>query len=309
MPMNETLRVQIEGMIASNDVVLFMKGSRHAPQCGFSAAVIEVLDEYLPQYETVNVLSDPGIRDGIKEFSDWPTIPQLYVKGEFVGGADIVREMHANGELSTVLGRAPIDVAAPDVTLSASALSAFKAARDDEDEYKDLRLEVSNRFQYALSFGPALAGDIVIERDGLTIRLDRGSARRVNGMKIDFLDGPNGAGFKIENPNEPPKVQNLSVQELKSRVDGGTLTHVYDVRPDEERAISSLAFATQLTEAKAREVESLDKSTPLAFLCRSGQRSRAAAEHFLSRGFKNVWNITGGINAWSDEIDSSVQRY
>jgi monothiol glutaredoxin len=309
MPMNESLRAQIEGIITGNEVVLFMKGSRHAPQCGFSAAVVEVLDEYLPQYETVNVLSDPGIRDGIKEFSDWPTIPQLYVKGEFVGGADIVREMHTNGELSGVLGKKPIDVAAPDLTITDSAIAAFKAARDDEEEYKDLRLEVSARFQYALSFGPALAGDVVIDRSGLTIRLDRGSARRVNGMKIDFLDGPNGAGFKIENPNEPPKVQNLSVQELKSQVDAGTLKHVYDVRPDEERAISSLPFAQQLTEAKAREIEGLDKSTPLAFLCRSGQRSRAAAEHFLSRGFKNVSNITGGINAWSAEVDPSVKQY
>jgi len=309
MALTESVRAELEKVITANEVVLFMKGSRGAPQCGFSAAVVEVLDEYLPAYQTVNVLADPAVREGIKEFSDWPTIPQLYVKGEFVGGADIVREMHATGELTRVLGRSPADVAPPSLTFTDAAHAAFVAAREEEEEYEDLRLEVSARFQYALSFGPALDGDVVVDVRGLTVRMDRGSARRVNGMRIDFLDGPNGAGFKIENPNEPPKVQNLTVQELKARVDGGTLAHVYDVRPDEERAIASLPFAKQLTEGVAREVAALDKATPIAFLCRSGNRSRAAAEHFLSQGFTNVWNVQGGILAWSAQIDPSIPSY
>ena len=80
-----------------------MKGDRHAPQCGFSATVIQILEELVPEYATVDVLSDPEIRNGIKEFSNWPTIPQLYVSGEFLGGCDIVREMYTNGELRDAL--------------------------------------------------------------------------------------------------------------------------------------------------------------------------------------------------------------
>jgi len=80
-----------------------MKGSRHFPQCGFSATVAKILDGYLPKYETVNVLSSPEIRDGIKEYSSWPTIPQLYVNGKFLGGCDIVTEMHQSGELAKEL--------------------------------------------------------------------------------------------------------------------------------------------------------------------------------------------------------------
>src|ERR1700689_1619408 len=88
-------RAQIQQLVTTNPVVLFMKGNRQFPQCGFSAQVVQILDEVAGAYETVNVLSDPAIRDGIKEFSSWPTIPQLYVRGQFVGGCDIVKEMHA----------------------------------------------------------------------------------------------------------------------------------------------------------------------------------------------------------------------
>ena len=87
--------------IASNSVVLFMKGVPEAPQCGFSAMVVQVLDHMGVDFIGVNVLQDPALRDGIKTFSDWPTIPQLYVKGEFLGGADIVKEMFQSGELKT----------------------------------------------------------------------------------------------------------------------------------------------------------------------------------------------------------------
>ncbi|MBX3502596.1 MAG: Grx4 family monothiol glutaredoxin [Alphaproteobacteria bacterium] len=93
---------RIREEVTSNDVVLFMKGTPVFPQCGFSAAVVEVLEHLGVRFKGVNVLVDPAIRQGIKEFSDWPTIPQLYVKGEFVGGCDIVREMYETGELEQV---------------------------------------------------------------------------------------------------------------------------------------------------------------------------------------------------------------
>ena len=103
MSLSEPLRQQISDLVAQNRVVLFMKGSRQMPQCGFSAQVVKILDELQPNYETVDVLRSPEIRDGIKAFSDWPTIPQLYIDGQFVGGCDIVREMHASGELQELI--------------------------------------------------------------------------------------------------------------------------------------------------------------------------------------------------------------
>ncbi|WP_298358416.1 Grx4 family monothiol glutaredoxin [uncultured Litoreibacter sp.] len=94
---------QIQDTVSGNDVVLFMKGTSQMPQCGFSSKVAGVLNYMGVAYKDVNVLADDGIRQGIKEFSDWPTIPQLYVKGEFVGGCDIITEMTLSGELDTLL--------------------------------------------------------------------------------------------------------------------------------------------------------------------------------------------------------------
>jgi monothiol glutaredoxin len=94
---------RIKGIVASSDVVLFMKGVPDAPECGFSAAVVQILNGLKVPFKGVNVLSDPQVREGIKSFSDWPTIPQLYVKGEFLGGCDIVRAMFQEGELTALL--------------------------------------------------------------------------------------------------------------------------------------------------------------------------------------------------------------
>ena len=95
---------RIDELVKSNDIVLFMKGTALFPQCGFSSRAVAILDHLGTSYETVDVLQDSEIRNGIKEFSDWPTIPQLYVKGEFVGGSDIMMEMFESGELKQLLG-------------------------------------------------------------------------------------------------------------------------------------------------------------------------------------------------------------
>ena len=94
---------RIRQEIGQNDVVLYMKGSQVFPQCGFSAAVVQVLSELGVKFKGIDVLTDPSLRQGIKEFSQWPTIPQLYVKGEFVGGCDIIREMYGSGELQQLM--------------------------------------------------------------------------------------------------------------------------------------------------------------------------------------------------------------
>ncbi|MBI3073134.1 MAG: Grx4 family monothiol glutaredoxin [Deltaproteobacteria bacterium] len=103
MPLNEALRKQIADLVANHRVVLFMKGTRLMPMCGFSAQVVQILDKLVANYETVDVITSPEMRDGIKEFSQWPTLPQLYVGGQFVGGCDIVREMNASGELQKLI--------------------------------------------------------------------------------------------------------------------------------------------------------------------------------------------------------------
>src|SRR4051812_5440986 len=101
--MDNSVEERIKSDIESNDVVLYMKGTPVFPQCGFSAAVVQVLTHLGVKFKGIDVLSDPSLRQGIKDFSNWPTIPQLYVKGELVGGCDIVREMFQSGELQELL--------------------------------------------------------------------------------------------------------------------------------------------------------------------------------------------------------------
>ena len=101
--MTNPVHERIAADIRDNDVVLYMKGSPVFPQCGFSAAVVQILSQLGVKFKGIDILVDPSLRQGIKEFSNWPTIPQLYVKGEFVGGCDIVREMFETGELAELL--------------------------------------------------------------------------------------------------------------------------------------------------------------------------------------------------------------
>jgi monothiol glutaredoxin len=102
--MNESTQRQLTDLITSNRVVLFMKGTRDAPSCGFSAKVVQTLNLLIAEYVTVNVLTSPTIREAIKQFSNWPTIPQLFVDGHFIGGCDTVTELNTTGELGALLG-------------------------------------------------------------------------------------------------------------------------------------------------------------------------------------------------------------
>ena len=97
---------KIESQLSDNKIVLYMKGTKEMPQCGFSAKVVQILNSYGVDYETVDVLADPEIRQGIKDYSNWPTLPQLYVDGKFIGGCDICVEMYQNGELEPIVKNA-----------------------------------------------------------------------------------------------------------------------------------------------------------------------------------------------------------
>jgi len=313
MQLDSEIKQRIEGLIASDRVVLFMKGTRHFPQCGFSATVTQILNKLVPQYATVNVLADPGIRDGIKAYSEWPTIPQLYVDGKFVGGCDIVREMFQAGELHALLGVSAPAAAkppsrAPQLSVSPAAQKAIAQAKGDEQGM--LRLEVSPEFEHALSIDEADASDFRIDAGGITVLIDPESAARAEGVRIDY-EGGGGAeqgGFRIDNPNEPAKVRPLTAAALKSMMDSGERFELYDVRTPEEHARARIAGARLLDDEALRKVAELDKDTPLVFHCHHGGRSQAAAERFVRDGFKRVYNLTGGIDAWSS-IDPSVPRY
>jgi len=308
MSLDSAIRGRIETLLAEHPVVLFMKGTRSAPRCGFSAAASGVLNELLPEYLTIDVLEEPELRDGIKAYGNWPTIPQLYVKGELVGGADIVQSMYSSGELQELFGLPKPDRTPPQITISDDAANAIRAALAEAESGIVLQLSIDARFQAQFHLAEEEGGLIRADANGIAIQMDLGTAQRARGIRIDWVDTPQGSGLAIENPNAPAAVKPISASELKSRLDAGDITLV-DVRPPEERAQAAVAQPFRTLDDGIEVLTALPKDTPLAFLCHSGGRSARAAEHFRSLGFNRVYNVEGGIDAWSQAVDPDVPRY
>jgi monothiol glutaredoxin len=308
MSLDPALRSRIESILNANRVVLFMKGQPSMPQCGFSAKAVGALQDLGVEFDHVNVLADAEIREGIKAYGEWPTIPQLYIDGELVGGSDIILQMAGNGELSSVLGLAAPDRTPPRITVTPAAVEMLRGALADSPG-ASLQLGIDARFQPNFQLAPHDDNAIAAESNGLRVQFDLASARRAEGITIDWVDDIRGKGLAIDNPNAPKAVQELSVRDADDQLRAGSIT-VVDVRPADERAIAAInaPFETFDGDNRAR-LEALPKDTALAFLCHHGGRSAQAAEQFRALGFTKVSNITGGIDAWSNEVDNGVPKY
>ena len=308
MELNQPLKSRIESLVGSDRVVLFMKGTRLQPQCGFSAATVGILDSLVPEYTTFNVLEDQGVREGIKAFSDWPTIPQLYVDREFVGGCDIVKQMFNNGELHEMLGVEAPDRTPPEIRVSAAAAGIIANALQ-ANPGNAVHLSIDGRWQHSFNLGPMEGHEIRAESNGVTLLLDVSSAQKAKGLSIDVEETVQGTAFRIDNPNAPPPVGRMSAGELAAARRTAAAPTLVDVRTSEERARAKIEGSILLDDEGLRTVSALPKDTKLVFYCHTGVRSLSAAEHFRAEGFTDVHNLEGGIDAWSREVDSSVPAY
>ena len=309
MSLDPALRSRIESLLQSNRVVLFMKGQPTMPQCGFSAKAVGALSTLGVDYAHVNVLADQDIREGIKAYGDWPTIPQLYIDGELIGGSDIIEQMSNSGELASLLGVAAPDRSPPKITITPAAAEMLSQALADAGPGTALALSINAQFQPNFQLAPFDANAIAAESQNVRIQFDLASVRRADGITIDWVEDVRGKGLAIDNPNAPKPVQSLSPKDADTKVRASEVLLV-DVRPAEERAMTSVSLPFKTFDGNGRaELESLPKDTAIAFLCRSGGRSQQAAEEFLALGFSNVYNVVGGINAWADEADSGLTKY
>ena len=307
MSLDPALRSRIETLLAANPVVLFMKGEPRAPQCGFSAKAISALDATGVPYMHVDVLSDGEIREGIKAYGDWPTIPQLYIGGELVGGSDIILQMAGSGELHTALGVPAPDRTPPDIEITPAAADMLRTAIANAGEGFALQIQIDNGYNASLQLAQFDDAAIASESAGIRAQFDLASAQRARGLRVDWADDERGKGLVIDNPNAPPKVRAISPADVVERVAAGSLV-IVDVRPAEERALASVDLPFAHFDDGVEEIEAIDKATPLAFLCHHGNRSGQAAEHFRALGFTEVYNISGGIDAWST-LNPDIPRY
>ena len=307
MTLSDTTREKIEGLIQQSRVVLFMKGTPKAPMCGFSSKTVGLLDSVLEDYTSVDVLEDQEVREGIKVFGNWPTIPQLYIDGELVGGCDIVTAMFNSNELHDMLGVEAPDRTPPEVTITDAAAEKILEAMAGHEGI-GLHFAVDANWQSEFNVAPAEGHEIKVEVNGITLFFDLASAQRARGVVIDWVETMQGAGLTIHLPEAPEPVRQMNVADLKLNLDKNSVILI-DVRGSEERALASLEAAKIIDGSTMQEIEALPKDTALAFICHVGNRSQVAAEHFRKQGFSNVSNVVGGIDAWSQEIDSSVPRY
>ena len=307
MTLEPQLKQKLDQLVASDSVVLFMKGTRSFPQCGFSASVVNILNTLIPKYTTVNVLSDPDIRGNMKLYTDWPTFPQLFVRGEFVGGADIVKQMFESGDLEKKLGDLVAPAKPPKLTVTPRAAAELAAALKESSPGDVIHLTITPAWEHQLDLGGREGTHVTIESGEVTVQLDRSSAARAEGVTIDFVDAADGAGFRIDNPNRPPMVKQIAPKDLKPLLDAGKV-QLFDVRTPREREIATLG-GKLLDDTVMAEIDKLPRDTALAFHCHHGGRSQAAAEHFLKMGFKTVYNLAGGIDAWSRDLDPGIKRY
>jgi monothiol glutaredoxin len=307
MELSETVKSKIEDYLHGNKVVLFMKGTRQQPMCGFSARTVAALDSVLPDYATVNVLDDEAIREGIKAYGSWPTIPQLYIDGELVGGCDIVLNMLNTGELHEHLGLGAPDRTPPEVTLTPAAADKIREAMQGHEGVK-LHFQVDANWDTQFNLAPPQGGEIVSESNGIEVLMDIASAQRARGAVIDWVSTMQGEGLAIDLPQAPPPVKQMTVQELAEKLQSGSVTLV-DIRAESERARASIDGALVLDRATMEKLEAMPKDTGIAFLCHHGNSSMGAAEYFRKQGFTSISNVAGGIHAWSMEIDSSIPTY
>ena len=300
MSLDPATRERIETLLKEHPVVLFMKGTRFAPACGFSAAAANTLNDVLPEYHTVNVLEDPEIREGIKLFGDWPTIPQLYVGGELVGGADIIRQMYGSGELHGLFGLAAPDRTPPEITITDAAAKAIREGTANAGELA-LHLEIGPDHSAGFQLAPAGDHDIVATANGLQVHFDPASAQRAKGIVIDWVSTAQGEGLSLKFPGAQ-EIKTLTVQALQQRLAAGDITLI-DVRPAHVRSeLPALPQARILDDEGFDAIGKLPKDTALAFVCQRGITSVDVAKRFAAHGFSQVHSVQGGMEAWASEI-------
>ncbi len=309
MASDESTRESIEALLNAHSVLLFMKGTRAQPQCGFSAATVKILDMFDREYETVDVLADAALREGIKTYGQWPTVPQLYVDGELIGGCDIVTELYESGEIYDVLGLEPPARTVPKITFSDNAAAAVHNAMDQQTDEISLHVRIDAHWRTDVTLAPTKAGEIRADANGIVVLMDPGTAQRANGLFVDTVETLQGSGFTFENPNAPPAVKQMDVSTLNANIESGDTVYLFDVRGPDERAKAQIKAAAPLDAAAEQLIETLPRDTPIVFHCHGGGRSQVAAERYRLRGFVNVYNLAGGIDAWSQHVDASVPRY
>jgi monothiol glutaredoxin len=289
---------RIDTLLSDTRVVLFMKGHPGAPQCGFSAKAVGALKSLGVPYAHVDVAGRPEIREGIKAYGDWPTIPQLYIGGELGRRQRHHRADGQLGELHGALGLPPPDRTPPAIEISPSAVQMLRKAVADAGGDVVVRVDIDSAVPHAPA--PGAAGCEC--RDGGSRRHPRGSstspARAAReGLRIDWADDDTRPRPGHREPECTAAGEGMTPAEAIERLSAARCASSTCARRKNAR-LAAIGGEVLNFDDGLEPIDALPKDTALAFLCHHGNRSAQAAEHFRQQGFREVYNIAGGIDAW-----------
>jgi len=201
-----------------------------------------------------------------------------------------------------------MNLAPPNLIFTDAAVRAFRDVEGEGGDGNVFRLAIDGGFRNDLFFAPPKPDDVVVTANGVTIAMDPRTARRANGLKIDYVETATEMGFKLDNPNASSPIRGIRPADVRVILEKRERFQFVDVRSATERAAARLDAARLLDDAYEAELRALPKKTKLVFMCHHSDRAHATAQRFYELGFTDVWYIVGGIDAWST-MDPSVPRY
>lgn len=296
--MKEQTKQAIETLVQNNTCVLFMKGNPTHPQCGFSSNTVGILKELVGEdFTYCNVLEDNEMREGIKEYGNWPTIPQLYINNELVGGNDIVTEMFNTGELQSMLNLPQPSREPAKINISDKAVENILKGTENMG-LNVLMLSIDGQFTTRFSIEEPKGYEVVTVCGDIKIYMDVGTAKRAEGIEINWVEDLQGAGLVIKNPNEPQAVIQIAKQELSKGIKEGRYNHIYDTRTEQQYNAQAIPGSKRLDKENMKQIEGLEKNIPLVFVCEVGNTSQGACEFYRKKGYSQVNNLVGGVAGW-----------
>jgi len=197
----------------------------------------------------------------------------------------------------------------PRIEVTPAAATVLSAALAGADASHGVHVFVDEQWHHGLDVGPRAPGELVVTAGDVTVLVPPALAECLDGVVIDYVNEDGATGFRIDNPNAPAEVTPMTVRELAARRRAGDDLVLLDVRTDHEVTLARIDGARRIDVDDLDEILALDRSTPLALICHHGIRSHAAARYLVQRGFRTVYNVVGGIDAWAVDVDPRVPRY
>jgi monothiol glutaredoxin len=300
----------VKELVEANRLIIFAKGTKDAPRCGFSARAMQVVGQFGKPFEVVDILSDPSIRPALVAHSEFPTSPQVFLNGELLGGSDIIFELSESGELERLIqsafeGVAVTPAAPAPVTISAAALAQLSSFKEDPSEF--LRVEVQQQAG-GHTYGLALEkqSSPTVDRSwtigGLKTVISRSCDDLYDKLSVDWVENPEHQGFSVQEVGTPPQPTELDTEELRGLLSSGAKLRIVDVREDDEWAAGHIDGALHLPLSRIEtewQQHAFEASETLIVYCAKGARSLRATQYLRAdKGLPGARSLRGGIGAF-----------